>query len=465
MSAPIVWILFPILLGGISLTLVEQRTISVAGGLTSIGLAGIALVIPIDEALRLGPFSLKIASSASFLGRSLVLPAPEAPLLALIFGLCALWFFGAAATGAAARLIPFGLIIAGLLVASIAVQPFLFASILIELAALIAVPLISPPEMRPGPGVIRFVTYQTLAVPFILLAGWLLAGVETSPGDLSLTIQSKVMLGLGFAFLFAIFPLFDWIPRLMEDNNPYVIGFVLWLLPGIVAVFSMNFLDHYAWLRTAPDVIAGLRGLGLLMLLSGGLWSAFQDHLGRMMAYAAIAETGFLLIGLSLAASGSTNLVFVLLIPRGLGMATWALALSVLKSRAPSLKFAAVEGLASTYPWASAGLIVAGLSTAGFPLLAGFASHLALWDGLEHQSLGGAIWFLAGLLGLMIGTLRQLFVLVSRNGQHPWAISESRLQSGMLGLGVLGIFVLGLFPQALSFVTDGLPLMYQHLGR
>jgi formate hydrogenlyase subunit 3/multisubunit Na+/H+ antiporter MnhD subunit len=457
--------MLPIMVGCFALTLISERSIALTGGLASMGLAGIALAIPIDQALRLGPISLKIASSASFLGRSLVLPAAEAPLLALIFGLCALWFFGAEATGSASRLIPFGLIIAALLVASIAVQPFLFASILIEMAVLIAVPLISPPDQTPGRGVIRFVTYQTLGMPFILFAGWLLAGVETSPGDLSLTIQSKVMLGLGFAFLLAIFPLFDWIPQLMEENNPYAIGFLLWLLPSIVAVFGMNFLDRYAWLRTSPDVIAGLRGLGLVMLVSGGLWSAFQDHLGRIMAYATIAETGFLLLATSLAADSTTNLVFVLLIPRGLGLATWALALSVFKSGGAGLHFSAIQGLARAYPWASAGVVLAALSTAGFPLLAGFPPHVALWQGLDHVSSAFALWFLLGVLGLMIGAMRQLAVLIMGKGPNLWTPKESLVQRGMLGLGMLGIFVLGIFPQALGFITGNLPLMYQHLSR
>lgn len=465
MSAPVVWVILPIIIGVFALTLVSERGIAITGGLASLGLAGIALAIPIDQALRLGPISLKIASSASFLGRTLVLPAAEAPLLALIFGLCALWFLGAEATGSASRLIPFGLIIAALLVASIAVQPFLFASILIEMAVLLAVPLISPPDQAPGRGLIRFVTYQTLGMPFILFAGWLLAGVETSPGDLALTIESKVMLGLGFAFLLAIFPLFDWIPRLMEENNPYAVGFLLWLLPSVVAVFGMNFLDRYAWLRTAPDVIAGLRGLGLVMLVSGGLWAAFQDHLGRIMAYATVAETGFLLLATSLAAGSTTNLVFVLLIPRGLGLATWALALSVFKSSGAGMRFSGIQGLARTYPWASSGLVVAAFSIAGFPLLAGFPSHFALWQGLEQASPAFALWFLLGVIGLMIGALRQLAVLIMRKGSNQWTPKESLVQRAMLGLGMLGLFVLGIFPQAVGFITGNLPLMYQHLSR
>src|SRR5512135_582145 len=288
------------------------------GAIAALALAVLALVLPIDQAMLIGPISLKVAPSVSFLGRVLLLPPTAAPFLALIFGMCALWFFGAEAAGVAGRLIPLGLIITGLLVASIAVQPFLFASLLIETAVLMAVPLLSEPGERPGKGLMRFLVYQTLGMPFILLAGWLLAGVETSPGDLSFTVQSTVMLGLGFAFLLAFFPLYNWIPQIMEESSPYAAGFLIWLLPTIVIVFGMSFLDRYAWLRTSAQVTDGLRVVGVLMLVTGAWWAAFERHFGRLMAYTAIAETGFLLLALGLASKSSPSLVFLFLIPRGL---------------------------------------------------------------------------------------------------------------------------------------------------
>ena len=124
-------------------------------------------------------------------------------MLALIYGAAALWFFGAEAARAATRLVPMGFMIIALMVAAIAVQPFLYAALFIEMAILIAIPMLTTIYAPPGKGVLRFLIYQTLAMPFILVAGWLLAGVEASPGDLALTAQSAAMLGMGFAFLLA----------------------------------------------------------------------------------------------------------------------------------------------------------------------------------------------------------------------------------------------------------------------
>lgn len=465
MSAPALWIAVPLLVGGLAVLLFSERAAAVAGGLTCLVLATIALVIPIDEALLLGPVSLKIGSTVSLLGRSFVLPAADGPLVVMVFGFCSLWLFGSEAAGVARRLVPTGLIITGLLMAALAVQPFLYAALLIEMAALAAIPLLSRQGTPPGRSVIKFLIYQTLGMPCILLAGWLLAGVETSPGDLALTTQATVMLSLGFAFLLAIFPLNDWIPALMQESHPYVTGFLLWLLPNTIVVFGLSFLDHYAWMREAPEIISGLRSLGLIMLITSGISSALERNLGRLMGHAAIAETGLIFVGASLAVASGSDTVFPFFIPRGIGMALWALSLAVVYNDSREMDLAALKGIGRTHPWAGAGMVIAALSTAGFPLLAGFPPRIGLWESLARVSTSSAIWFLVGLAGLMIGALRQLSHLLGARGDETRVAQETVPQRVMLGAAMVAIVVMGLFPRAVGFLIDRLPLMFDHLTR
>ena len=153
--------------------------------------------------------------------------------------------------------------------------------------------------------------------------GWLLAGVEASPGDLALAVQSATILGLGFAFLLAMFPLYTWLPMLAEEVSPYVLGFLFWVLPTITIIFGMGFLDRYSWLRTSGQLSQVMSVGGLLMVVTGGLWSAFQRHLSRQMAYAVVAETGFSLLALSLPPEKAVDAVFLLIIPRSLALLVW----------------------------------------------------------------------------------------------------------------------------------------------
>jgi NADH-quinone oxidoreductase subunit N len=465
MNAPTIWIIAPAVIAILLMPIRNQRALSFIGGFIAVLLALTAQFIPMEQAFRLGALSLRIESSLSILGRQLIINPQEGSLLALIYGATALWFFGAEASKSVLRLVPLGLLITTLMVASIAVEPFLYAALFIEVAVLLSVPLVIDFYKPPGKGIIRFLIYQTLAMPLILLSGWLLAGVEASPGNLTLAGQSAAILGLGFAFLLAIFPLYNWMPMLMEDAPPFVVGFLLWIIPTITLIFGAGFIDRFSWLRSSPELPTVLRLSGLLMLVTGGIWAAFQNHIGRIMAYGSIAETGFSLLALSLDLKMGIPILFFLFPARALGLAVWSLSLTILKERSKSMRFSDVRGLLRTVPFAGTGLILASLSASGFPLLAGFPARLALWDALARVSLSTALWMGIGIVGLFIASFRTLAVLSMADEYAGWEVGENWLQGIMLGLGMIGLFILGLFPQIMQYFLSKLPSMFEHLGR
>ena len=201
------------------------------------------------------------------------------------------------------------------------------------------------------------------------------------------------------------------------------------------------------------------------MVVTGGLWSAFQRHLSRQMAYAVIAETGFSLLAFSLTHDKAVEIVFLHIIPRSLALLVWAMSLTRMKKVVDPLRFSLVQGLARTHPITAAGLVLAHFSVAGFPLLAGFPIRLALWEGLAGQSLGVAFWFLIGILGLLTGATRTLAVLVMAPQGTDWELRESWGTGIMIGVGVIALFILGIFPQTFRFVLADLPAMFEHLGK
>ncbi len=463
MSAPILWIVIPFLTGVFIFLISSERYSAWVGGGVSAVLSAVAFFIPIDTALLLGTLSIKIAPAIQVFGRSFELNAADGLLLTIIYGLASLWFFGAKASGSQSRFVSFGLMIVALLTASIAVEPFLYAALLLEVAAMLVIPLLVPSYQRASQGVVRFLTYQTLAMPFILFSGWMLTGVEASPSDLGTTLQAGVMLALGFAFLFAVFPLYHWIPMLMEETPPYATGFLLWALPTFIAIFALGFLDRYTWLRNSPQLMSAIQFAGLFMVASGGIFAALQRHLGRILAYASISHTGLILLAFGLQSPQMAHLVFLTLIPRGLELAVWAFALSIIKRKAYSLQFSDVQGLSRIYPVATAALTFAHLSITGFPLLAGFPSRLALWQSLTNDLLL-LFWVFVGMFGLLVAAMRTLAVFVMTE-EPGWKLSEGWAQAVMLAVGVSGLFLLGIFPQILQPLLANIPSLFEHLGR
>ena len=465
MSAPFIWIFFPLGVGFLLLFITNQRFLSILGGLLGLLLALTAQFFPIDTALTVGSFSIKIQPSFTLFGRSLVIQAAEGSLLTIIYGAVALWFFGAEAADSAKRLVPIGFMITALMVASIAVEPFLYAALFIQMAILLAIPLMTSIYAPPSKGITRFLVYQTLAMPFILMAGWLLGGVEASPGDLALVTESASMLGLGFAFLLAIFPLYTWIPMLSEEVSPYVLAFLLWILPTITIIFCAGFIDRYSWLRSSPQLITALRLAGLAMVVTGGIFAAFQRNLARIMSYGAIAETGFSMLALSLDVRIGIPVLFLLIPARALGLAVWSLAVTVIKGHVENLRFGETQGVLRVLPFAGTGMVIAALSTSTFPLLGGFPGRLALWENLARDSLIAAFWMGIGIAGLLTSVIRSLSVIGMAEEYTSWEPRESLAQRVMLGLGVIGIFILGIFPQTIQYFLRDLPLMFEHLGR
>jgi NADH-quinone oxidoreductase subunit N len=464
MSAPVIWIFFPILLGGLLLFLRNQRLITLLAGVACTFLALAAFLLPIDAVLTVREVSIKIAPSFELLGRRLTLENSDRGLLALFYGASAFWFLAASTIKIARRLVPFGLMITGLLMAALAVEPFLYAALLIETAVLLTIPMLSTPGTRPGKGILRFLIYQTLAMPFILFSGWLLSGIEANPGDLSLVARSASLLGLGFALLLAVFPFYAWIPLLAEEAHPYLAGFVLWIFPAISIFFGLGFLDRYAWLRESVVLATILISVGTVMVFVGGFLAFFQRHLGRMLGYAVMAGTGFSLIGLGLGGSYGLNTFLLLFIPRFIGLAVWALALSILGDQALNLTLDGVKGLGRTWSFASISVVLASLSLAGVPILASFPAHQAIWEGLARQSFPSVIWVFAGSLGLTISAIRVLSALFSAPEGTRWTISENWSQRVVLMLGWLVLFLLGIIPSWAASFWARLPALFVHLG-
>lgn len=465
MSAPVLWIFLPLTLAGLLMLLRNQKVIALIACFFTLFLTLVAWLLPIDTAITIGKVSFKLTSSFEILGRHLVLGSADRSLLALIYGSAIVWFAVAPVVKTARRLTSLGLAITALLVAALAVEPFLYAALLIEMAVLLSIPLLSVSGQRPGKGLIRFLIFQTLGMPFILFSGWLLAGIEANPGDLGLVQQAAILISLGFSFLLAVFPFYSWIPLMTEESSPYTVGFILWMFPTVTLFFGLGFLDHYTWLRDAPALGSVLTTVGLLMVVSGGLLAAFQKHLGRIMGYAVIMETGFSLLTLSLGGIMGLNIFFMFFVPRVLSLVVWALALTILKEHSPMLILGDIKGLVRIWPFATSGLVLANLTLAGMPLLAGFPPHQGIWEGLASTSLPVVIWVLIGGLGLFFSAVRVLLAFAAAPEGAHWESRETSAQRILLTVSFLALLLLGLFPQWVLPLWTKFPAIFTHLGQ
>lgn len=481
MSAPLLWIIIPGIAGVLLFTIRHvERAVTIVGVILSLWLASVAWLLPVNEVVTIGGISLKLTESFSVLGREFILTNLDRPFLALLFAIHAFWVLGASFARPGETFVPFAFGMLALLTAALAVEPFLYAALLIEITALIAIPLLAPPDTKPGRGVFRFLAFQTFGMPFILFTGWMLAGLEASPGDLQVALQAGVLLGIGFAFLMAVFPFHSWLPLMGEESHPYIAAFIFYMLPGMVSLFGLGFIDRFVWLRDSEGAYQLIRVIGMVMTFVGGVWAAFEVHLGRMLGHAAIVETGLTLLAVGLGTRDGLMIYFWLLLPRAAVFILWAISLSRIKQRMNGeLRLSAVQGLGRFRPVLALGLLLAHFSLSGLPFLAGFPVRLVLWEHLAGVFPILAVGAILGNVGMLAGGLRTMSVFFTEDKHEPPPVSDAlkesppasipatparRLSWSYLAVSALVVLFFGLFPGFFLPLLDRLVLMFEQLG-
>jgi NADH-quinone oxidoreductase subunit N len=448
MSSPVLWIGIPVVLAGLLYFLRQKKLLTgILGVVFTTLLALLANWLPIGLGIRIGPLSFKIADTLTVLGRHFSLTGEDLPFVVFIYLLAALIFLGSLFIEVSRLLVPIGLVVVALLVAALAVEPFLYAALIIEMAVMLCTILMTPP-VRPLPsGLMRFLIFQTLAVPFILIAGWMLTGIEASPNDVALAGRAAAILGIGFVFWLAIFPFNSWVSLLAEQVSPYLISFLFIMLPSAIFMFGLNSLNDYTWLRENQGLHTFLQLAGVLTIATSGLWAAFQSHLGRVLGFALIANNGMALL-----AVGSNDHIGMasfaaLLLPNAMNTLIFSLSLSLAQQNSGSLELRQLSGMAYRFPFIGAGVISSGFALAGMPFLPGFATRLGLYINVFASSPALVGWTFIGMLGFGLASLRTLAVFISRPEQEKPRINEKPAEIFILSVGLLALFLLGIFPQ------------------
>ena len=465
MSSPVIWIFVPVLFAVILWFIPNQRVTIILGFFITISMALIAWLLPIDVPLDVGNLSIKISSSLTILGRHMILSSKDQPILIYLYASICLWYLGSITSGSPPRSISFVLVITSLLISALAVEPFLYAALLIEIAVLISIPFLLSGTITPGRGVMRYLTFQTIAMIFILFSGWLLSGTSTNPTSSSIASQAIIYLGLGLIFLLAIFPFNSWIPLVSKETNPTNSSFIFWILTTIGLLFSLNFMDTYSWMRESIYLPTIFRISGLTMVISGGIWAAFQKDMKRMIGYAVIVEIGNSMLALSIKGLIGINLFFGLLLPRTVTLFFLATSMAIILKKGSSGQFSSIKGSGRKNPIASAILVLSLFSFAGLPALAGFPIHQALWEQLGRFSPWTALGYFIATMGLLTGGIRTLAVLAASTVEEGSFLHENWIQRIFLSFGFLLLIFMGFFPQWANIIVSRFPLMFNYLSK
>ena len=179
MSTPLIWIVIPLGFTGV-LTLLHNKPklSSILTCVFTLGLVILALAFPKDLAFVLPDQRIEIPSSLMILNRTVQITGESLTMVALLYAITLLWNLGNSVFKVSTWFNALSLVITALWVAALSVIPFLYAALLIELIALLSVPLLSPRGKKTDQGLLRYIVFETLALALILLTGWMLSGIS-----------------------------------------------------------------------------------------------------------------------------------------------------------------------------------------------------------------------------------------------------------------------------------------------
>ena len=409
MSASLLWIGLPIIVA--ILMWFTRSRINLSTGIavgTCILLLILVTILPIGSKVDLGSVSFQISPVLNVLGRQFTLLNTDRSILGMIFGFASLWFLSNGITWRQPMFAPFGMAMIAALIAATAVEPYLYSALLIEVAILLSIPLLIPPGAKVKRGTLHYLIFQTLAMPSILFAGWIMGLVEANPADSMMINRAAFLIGLGFAFWLAVFPFNSWMPLLAKEAHPISTGFIFSFVPTTILLLILDFLNGFGWLRTLPNLDDVFRLVGVLMVVTSGLLSAFQKDLSRLFGYAVIFETGFALVAISSLSTEGLQLFVSAFIPRLASLLVFSAVLSVFLKGGFSTSFDTIHGIMQRFPISTLALLVAIFSIGGLPLLAGFPVRLEIFEITASLSLNSAIWLMVGNFGFLFAAVQVL---------------------------------------------------------
>ncbi len=457
-AGPLLLLLLPLAMAGIVYILLRWTTLSALLAVGTALVLGLAVMtLPLDQPSTLwGNHQIAMGESVTFLGRELVLEQADRLAMAFMFFSAAGVFFLGWRFAHHALLFPMGLGLLSLLSGALLIRPLIYAALLIEIAAALAVFALQTEGRPPSRGGPRYLTFTTLALPGLLVTHWLLERYAVTPDETGLLGMATTLLTVSFALLLGIAPFHSWVTALSEENSvPLAGAFVLTIGNGAVWFLLLDFLETYRWLSSHPHFGSLVSTAGLLMVVGGALLATAQHRLGTLLGYAALVDTGAALIALGLNSRVGVTLVLLSLAMRSFGLILLAGGLSGLRAQnGGNDHLDALRGLGWKAPWSTAAFLFGGLSIAGLPISAGFIGRWALCRTLvSSQPMTALLLALAGA-GVMAGVWRMLSVLLApsptpRDG-NVLGTSEGWLTALAVIVAILVCVGAGLFPQVIA---------------
>jgi len=260
-----------------------------------------------------------------------------------------------------------------------------------------------------------------------------------------------VFIVAGLAFKLGVVPFHMWVPDVYQ-GAPTAVTLMIAAAPKLAAFALLFRLLVNALLPLLGDWQPMLVLLAVLSLVVGNVTAIAQTNIKRMLAYSAIAQMGFVLLGMlsvfddhAFSAAMFYAITYVLTT-----LGTFGLLMALSRKGYDCETLDGLKGLNKKHPWFAFVGIVMMVSLAGIPPTVGFAAKLGVLEALvdaEHTFLA-VIAVIASLIGAFY-YLRVVKVMYFDEPEHEIAVSGSGFAKGLLSLNSILVLAIGIVPAGL----------------
>jgi NADH-quinone oxidoreductase subunit N len=260
-----------------------------------------------------------------------------------------------------------------------------------------------------------------------------------------------VFIMAGLAFKLGVVPFHMWVPDVYQ-GAPTAVTLLIAAAPKLAAFALLFRLLVNTLLPLFSDWQPMLIMLAVLSMVVGNVTAIAQTNIKRMLAYSAIAQMGFVLLGmLSVFDDHAYSAALFYAVTYTLTtLGSFGLLMLLSKKGYDCETLDSLKGLNKKHPWFAFMGLVMMFSLAGIPPTVGFAAKLSVLEALvdaEYTALA-IIAVMASLVGAFY-YLRVVKVMYFDAPLREHEITGSGMSRGILGINSIAILVLGIFPGAL----------------
>ncbi len=214
---------------------------------------------------------------------------------------------------------------------------------------------------------------------------------------------------------------------------------------GLVLMFQILFglFGPFVSRWTAPIAV-----LAAVTMTAGNGIAIVQNNVKRFMAFSAVSQAGYLLLGfMGATAEGVSAMVFYMLVYAATNLAVFTAIIIVANQKATE-EIADYRGLARTNPLVALGMMIALFGLAGIPPLSGFVGKFFLFS---VASQAGYHWLVALAainstvsLYYYLRIVRQMYIEPADEDARPLHVTP--ILGATLGLTVAASVLLGVVP-------------------